>query len=311
MMYAQNLIVRTSPVRMMKKDPDISIVVSSWNSADIIEESLDSIITTADDMNFDVTIIDDASTDGGFAYMAEKFKNDPRFSFVQNKVNIGQAATVNMMLERTKAKYILTLDTDARLMPGALQALYSFMEMHPDAAVATANLRNPDGSAQFYYRRILTPSMYFFSTPIGRFIDKYFLGLRNYKWYHCADLDETRVFESVQPPIACLILRRDALGTYILDPTFPFYMCDVDLSKRMYDKGYKVYFVPEAKAIHLKTATVIKRGKAWIDNQLNRSFALYFKKHYFSLYPLMLVVMYLDRFTRALLLHTIGREPMR
>ncbi len=293
------------------KNPDISILVSSWNAAEIIGEALESIVATANDMNFDVTVIDDASTDGGIARVDEKFKNDPRFSFVQNEVNIGQAATVNMILERTKAKYIVTLDTDARLMPGSLQALYAFMETHPEAGVATANLRNPDGSWQNYYRRILTPSMYFFSTPIGRFIDKYFLGLRNYYWYHYVDLDETRVAEFVQPPIACLILRRDALGSYILDPVFPFYMCDVDLSRRMYDHGYKVYYIPDAKAVHLKTATVVKRGGVWINKQLNDAFAKYFKKHYPRLYPVMLVVMFLDRVTRTFLLHTVGREPMR
>ncbi|MSU74873.1 glycosyltransferase family 2 protein [Candidatus Kaiserbacteria bacterium] len=295
----------------MKKNPDISIIVSSWNAADIIGEALESIVATAGDLNFDVTVIDDASTDGRFSQVDAKFRNDPRFYFVQNEVNIAQAATVNMMLERTKAKYIVTLDTDARLMPGALQALYAFMETHPEAGVATANLRNPDGSAQLYYRRILTPAMYFFSTPMGRFIDKYFLGLRFMKWYHYDDLDVTRVSEFVQPPIACLILRRDAMGPYILDPLFPFFMCDVDLCKRMYDTGYKVYLVPDAKVIHLKTATVVKRGKTWIDNVLNRSYALYFKKHYPRLYPLMLVVMYADRFIRAAMLRTIGREPMR
>ena len=60
------------------------------------------------------------------------------------------------------------------------------------------------------------------------------------------------------PVLSC----AEKLGAYILDPVFPFYMCDVDLSKRMIDRGYKVYFVPEAKAVHLKTASVIggKRG---------------------------------------------------
>lgn len=294
----------------MKKNPDISIVVSNWNASDIMGEAFESIVATAGDLDFDVTVIDDASTDGGFAHVDEKFKNDPRFSFVRNEVNIGLSA-LNIMLERTKAKYIMTLDTDARLMPGALQALLAFMEMHPEAGAATANLRNPDGSTQFYYRRILTPSMYFFSTPMGRFIDKYFLGLRFMKWYHYDDLDVTRVSEFVQPPIACLILRRDAMGPYILDPKLPLFMCDVDLCKRLYDSGYKVYLVPEAKVIHLKTASAVKRGKTWLDRELNRSFAIYFKKHYPRLYPLMLVVMYADRFIRAAMLRTIGREPMR
>ena len=197
----------------MKKSPDISILISSWNSADIIGEALESIVATANDVNFDVTIIDDASSDGGYTQVDKKFKNDPRFHFVQNEVNIGQAATINMILERTKAKYIVTLDTDARLMPGALQALCAFMETHPKAAVATANLRNPDGSAQFYYRRILTPSMYFFSTPPEGF-DKYFLGLRNYKWYHCDDLDETGVADLYSHQLPVLSCAESARRIY-------------------------------------------------------------------------------------------------
>jgi GT2 family glycosyltransferase len=292
------------------KIPDISIVVSCWNSADIVEEALESIIQTAGDMDFDVTVIDDASTDGGFTLVDEKFKKDPRFSFIRNEVNIGIPA-INIMLERTRGKYIVTLDSDARLQPGALQALFSFMETHPKAGIVTANLRNADGSAQLYYRRILTPSMYFFSTPFGRVIDKYFLGLRQYKWYHYADLDLTRVSEFVQPPVACLMCRREALGSYILDPIFPLFMLDVDLCKRMYDTGYKVYFIPDAKVIHLKTASAVKRGKAWLDSELNRSFKLYFKKHYRFLYPLMLCILFLDRLTRTILLRTVGREPMR
>lgn len=294
----------------MKKNPDISIVVSNWNASDIMGEAFESIVATAGDLDFDVTVIDDASTDGGFAHVDEKFKNDPRFSFVRNEINIGLSA-LNIMLERTQSKYIVTLDTDARLQQGALQTLLAFMETHPEAGATTANLRNPDGSTQFYYRRILTPSMYFFSTPMGRFIDKYFLGLRFMKWYHYDDLDVTRVSEFVQPPIACLILRRDAMGPYILDPKLPLFMCDVDLCKRLYDSGYKVYFVPEAKVIHLKTASAVKRGKTWLDHELNRSYAIYFKKHYPRSYPFMLIILYLDRFIRAAMLRTIGREPMR
>lgn len=294
----------------MKQFPDVSLVVMSWNSGDIIVDALESIVATAGDIVFDVMVIDDASIDGGLSHVPEKFRNDPRFSFVQNTVNVGVSA-MNMVLERTRAKYIMSLDSDARLMPGALQALVAFMDTHPEAGVATANLRNPDGSAQLYYRRILTPWMYFFSTPIGRFVDKYLLGLRNYHWYHYSDLDVTRVSEFVQPPIAGLIVRREAVGAYILDPNLPLFMCDVDLCKRMYDTGYKVYLVPEAKVTHLKTASAVKRGKKWLDHELNRSYMIYFKKHYPILSPLIWIVWVLDRVLRTLLLRTVGREPLR
>ena len=296
---------------IMKRGIDISIVVSCWNSADIFGEALKSIVATAGNLNFDVTVIDDASTDGGFAHLDAKFKNDPRFSFVRNEVNVGQSA-FNIMLERTQAKYIVTLDTDARLQPNALQELFAFMEAHPEAGAATANLLYPDGSVQFYYRRILTPTLYFFTTPIGRFFDKYFLGLRYYKRYHYADLDVSRVSELEQPPIACLMLRRGAIGSYIYDPDFLLYMADVDLCKRLYDRGYKIYLVPEARVVHLRAVSSSKkRGNAWLGRELNRGILRYFKKQYPSSIPLTYAVFLLDRLLRTFLLRTVGREPMR
>ena len=294
----------------MKKTPDISVVVSSWNAADIIGEALESIVATAGDLGLDVTVIDDASTDGGYTDVDAKFKSDPRFSFVRNEINVGQSA-LNIMLERTQAKYITLLDTDARLKPGALQAMFAFMEAHPEAGAVTANLLNPDGSTQFYYRRILTPTLYFFNTPIGRFFDKYFLGLRYFKHYRYDGLDVTRDPELEQPPIACLMLRRDAVGSYIFDPMFRLFLLDVDLCKRIYDNGYKIYLVSTAKTVHLKTASASKRGKEWLEKELNRSFMLYFKKNYPASSPLMWVVYFFDRLSRLLLLHILGREPMR
>ncbi len=295
---------------MNKKNPTISIVVSSWNAADIIGEALESIVATAGDLHFDVTVIDDASTDGGCANVDAKIKNDPRFSFVRNEVNVGVAA-LNVMLLRTQAKYIVTLDTDARLKPGALQEMLAFMETHSEAGAVTANLLNPDGSIQFYYRRILTPSFYFFTTPMGRFIDKYLLSLRYYKRYRYVGLDVSDNPELEQPPIACLMLRREILGSYIFDPEFRLFMLDVDLCKRIYDKGYKIYLVSAAKAVHLKTASASKRGKEWLDRELNRSFMLYFKKQYPLSVPWVWVVFTLDHLLRMFLLRTVGREPMR
>jgi GT2 family glycosyltransferase len=294
----------------MKPIPDVSIVVSCWNSAHILEEALESIVATAGTFNVDVTVLDDASTDGGYSNIYAKYKDDPRFSFVRNEVNVGVAA-LNIMLERSQAKYIMTLDTDARLQPGALKALYEFMETHPEAGAATANLRNPDGSPQYYYRRTLTPLLYFFTTPVGRFFDKYFFALHFYKQYHYSDLDVTKISELEQPVIAGLMLRRAAFDSYILDPDFLLFGIDIDLCKRLYDKGYKIYLVPDARVIHLKTASARKRGKLWLDRELNRSFALYFKKHHPYASPFLKIAMFLDIISRMFLRSVVGREPMR
>ena len=294
---------------MSEKTPDVSILIPNYNSSDLINEALESIVSTAGEVGWDAMVLDDASTDGGLALVDEKYKRDPHFVFIQNKKNVGYHA-MNDGIDTMHGRYLMTLDTDARLLPGTLQALVSFMDAHPEAGAATGNLHYPNGNIQNYYRRLMTPKHALYNTVPGRFIDKYFLGLRDYRSYHYLDLDTTRVFEIEQPVVACLIVRREAIGSILMSPDFEHFG-DVDLCRRIYDKGYKIYLVPDAKAIHIKSASFSKKTNAWRERKYYKGLSTYFKKHYPACAPLMKVVMWVDQILRSLLEHTVGRAPMR
>ncbi len=293
----------------MKGNLDISIVVLNYNTSDLLNGALRSIVSTVGDLRVDVTVIDNASSDGGFSHVDTAYKSDARFRFVQNKENVGWA-TVNMMLETT-GRYILTLDPDATLHPGTLQALMAFMDSTPAAGAATAKLLNPDGSLQLYYRRIMTPLFFFFTTLIGRVIDKYLLELRYFNYYRYVDLDTDRAGEVEQPALPCLIWRREAVGDCIIDPELAFQFTDVDMCKRVYNSGYKIYLVPEAVATHLKSTSYARRTSSWRRGGYNRSIKIYFWKHYPFFYPLFFVLFLIDQALRALLRYTTGREPLQ
>ncbi len=294
----------------MKETPDISIVVLNWNTSYLLTRALESIISAAGDINYEVIVIDNASTDGGFKHVPENIRHNPRFTFIQNEKNLGWAA-INIMLEQSHTKYIATIDPDALLRPGALQSLYRFMEEHPEAGAATASLFNPDGSPQLYYRRIMTPSIYFFTTIIGRVIDKYLLNLRRWKQYRYEDLNINVLSEVEQPAWPCLMWRREALGTYIVDEQIPFYFLDVEMSRSLYNRGYKIYLVPDATITHLKSTSYNKKESSWRRKEYNRSLMVYFKKHYPFSAPLVWVAAWIDRALRALSRAFLGREPLR
>lgn len=294
----------------MKSGVDVSIIVSNYNSSDLINKALESLVSNAGEVPFEVILIDDASTDGGFARVDEKYKKDPRFIFVQCKTHVGYSA-LNLALEHAKGAYLMTLDTDALMWSGALQALVSFLDQNPKAGAATASLFYPNGGPQNYHRRLMTPMHSFFTTVPGRFIDKYFLGLRNYKSYHYDDLDITRVFEIEQPPTACFMFRRALLGPHIVDPRFTMVFLDVDLCRRIYDQGYKIYLVPDAKVTHIKSAAAGKKPNAARERGYYKDQLSYFKKYYPISVPCMWVALWVDRILRSLLIHTVGKAPMR
>ncbi|OGG90014.1 hypothetical protein A3G12_02215 [Candidatus Kaiserbacteria bacterium RIFCSPLOWO2_12_FULL_54_10] len=296
-------------MKTMSDVPEVSIVVSNYNSSDLINGALESVVSYGGDVVWDCMVLDDASTDGGFALVDEKYKKDPRFLFVQNEKNVGFSA-LNVALDRMRGTYLMTLDTDAKIWPGTLRALLTFMETHPEAGAATGNLHYPSGNIQNYYRRHMTPLVCFYTTVPGRFIDKYFLGLRHYNSYHLTDLDTTRVFEIEMAPVACLMLRREALGSEIMDPRFRMFI-DVDLCRRIYDRGYKIFLVPDAKATHIKTASFGKMSIKKFDRQYYDGLKIYLKKFFPASYPLMVVVLWIDQILRAFLKSTVGRAPMR
>ncbi len=293
----------------MKEIFNISIVVLNYNTSDLLEGALQSIVATVGDLSYEVVVIDNASKDGGFIQLSTAIKNNPHFSFIQRDTNIGWAA-INIMLAR-KGRYIVTIDPDAVLHSGALQALVAFMDHTHDAGAATAKLLNSDGSPQLYYRRIMTPYLAFFTTLIGRVIDKYFLDLREFKRYRYDDLDLNAVSEVEQPPWPCLIWRREALGEYIVDEEIPFYFVDVDMSKRVYNCGYKIYLVPQAIVTHLKSASFGRTSDVWRRCEYNRSIRVYLGKHYPYAFLVRDIALPFDRVIRACVRALTGREPLR
>lgn len=294
----------------MPKPISVSIIVVNYNTSDILWQTLKSIADTVGEIDVDVVVVDNKSSDGGFSKLDLQYKTDPRFTLIENKVNTGLAA-MNIMLSRTVGKYILTLDPDAILHPGALQALVTFLDTHPEAGAATARLLNVDATAQPYYRRTLTPVAYFFMTPIGRFLDKYFLKLSNFNQYHCVDVDPTKISEVQQPSVTCLMIRRSAIQFFIIDPDTPFYFTDVGLCKRIYNSGYKIYLVPSAKATHLKSTSFKKTNTKWRNTEYYRSLGVYFRKYYRPIFPIIWLLMAVDRTIRGIMINTVGREPFR
>lgn len=294
----------------MKPVPAVSIVVLNYNTSELLNGALESLVATVDDLHIEVMVIDNASTDGGFSLVDTTFKHNPLFSFVQNEKNVGLVA-INSMLAKTSGRYLLTLDADARLRPHALRSLVTFLDTTPQAGAATANLLNADGSMQRYFRRLMTPMLAFYTTVIGRMIDKYVFGLYFYKKYHYQEASLSDITEIEQPAVTCLMLRRDTFGSYIIDPETPFYFTDVGLCKRIYNNGYKIYLLPAATATHLKSTSFGKMRNTWRTREYYRSLMVYFKKYYPRSVPLMWIVLWLDRLMRSILMHTIGREPIR
>jgi hypothetical protein len=220
---------------------DLSVIITSWNTGDLLLNSLNSIIYNPDFVSLEVIVVDNASNDGSVRMVYERFS---QVHLIENTENVGFARANNQAIQQALGKYVLLLNSDTIVKPNALQKLVNFMDNHPEAGAAGARLLNPDGTLQ--------PNCYIEPTLLRELLRMFHLSaLLPRSCYHMEDWDLKKPREVNIVQGACLVLRREALDQVgLLDENFFFYSEDIDLCYRLRKARWNIYWVPNAEIIH-------------------------------------------------------------
>ncbi|MCX5847494.1 MAG: glycosyltransferase family 2 protein [Deltaproteobacteria bacterium] len=124
---------------------DLSIIIVSYNTSDLIGTCLASVIASDDVIKKEIFIVDNASTDGSAAFIRNNF---PSVLLIENTENRGFAAANNQILTQCNGRYIFFLNPDTSVMPGTFKEAVSFMDACPYIGLAGTKIINPDGSHQ-------------------------------------------------------------------------------------------------------------------------------------------------------------------
>jgi N-acetylglucosaminyl-diphospho-decaprenol L-rhamnosyltransferase len=267
-------------------DPKLTIVIVSWNTRDLLARCLASVLEDARELprvKVEVCVVDNASTDGSPEAVRERF---PSVRLIENRENVGFARANNQAIQATTGAYVLLLNPDTELVPGALEALVRFVDGHPRAGAAGARLVHPDGTLQ--------PSCCP-SPTLSRELWRLFHldALWPYACYRMAAWDRERPREVDVVQGACLMLRREAVYQVgLLDEDYFIYSEEVDLCRRLRQHGWNVHWVPQAIVVHHGGQST-RQVPATMFLRLYQSKILYFRKHQgrlaASLYKLILL----------------------
>jgi GT2 family glycosyltransferase len=155
--------------------------------------------------------------------------------------NFGFTGAANRGIAAASSEYILLLNNDVELLPGFVSALLAKMQADPLCAIAGGKLLSAADHA-----------------VLDGAGDAWLLGGGAYRLGH-GDRDDGQ-FDKLEPLSCCgaaLLLRRSALEQIGgLDDDFFAYLDDVDLALRARLAGFHVLYVPEAKAVHVGSATL-------------------------------------------------------
>jgi GT2 family glycosyltransferase len=233
--------------------PEVSIIVIAHDVRDEVLECLASVERHATPVRVETILVDNDSSDGTAEAVAARF---PSTQVVRLSRNEGVVAR-NQGLRRATAPLLMFLDSDARLTPGALAELVSFLRAHPDVGLVGPKLVYPDGRLQLSARRF--PPL---TLPLRRRppLNRLFADSRGVRRHLMADDPPTAAREVEYVLGACQFFTREAQeAAGEIDSHIWFGPDDADWCLRIRKAGLRVAYHPGATVVHDYRRTSARR----------------------------------------------------
>jgi len=245
--------------------------IVSFNTRELLRQCLASLAAQAP---AGLLVFDNQSTDGTLEMLRSDY---PQVTVLSPDHNLGYGAAANRLVAACSQDYMLLLNSDTRLRPGALGALQAYLDQHPRTAVAGPRLVNADGTLQVSCFPFPSPLFALLrATSLGHLAGR-LPGLRQHylpAWAH----DQARPVPWVVG--AALAIRRaafSAVGGF--DESFFMYSEEVDLCYRLRASGWRTDFAPVTDVTHLGGASASQQ-RAAMEEQKYASTAHFYREHY-------------------------------
>lgn len=224
--------------------PELSIVIVNWNTEDLLNTCLNSIITSAGNIAYEIIVIDNGSHDGSIAMVR---KNFPQVILVSNIDNVGFVKANNQGFRIATAPYVLMLNSDTEIIDSALEKTLSYFKTDPMVGAVGCKLLYPDGRFQ--------NSCFRYPSILGYLINSIGLSrlIRRWDWDRYGNTDANwKTAKEVQCVMGSFIMLEKEFLFEIgcLDESFFMYAEETDLCYRIKLYGKKVIYFPQATIIH-------------------------------------------------------------
>ena len=227
---------------------DLTIVIVNWNTMQLLQNCLTSIIQNAGSARVQVIVVDNGSHDDSVDMVARHF---PDVQLVVNEHNLGFAVANNRGLTQAQGRYFLLLNSDTIVLPGALDEMIRYMDVHPRVGALGPRLLNEDRSLQLSTRdfpRLDHDAVILLEVKHWPVLGD--LARRYATRAFGAEYLETHQVDWVQG--SCLMLRRETIEQVgVLDENYFFDYEESDLCYRLRQHGWLTMFLASTEIIHL------------------------------------------------------------
>ncbi|GGK57306.1 glycosyltransferase family 2 protein [Rufibacter glacialis] len=254
---------------------DLSVIIVNYNVSYFLEQCLLSVRKAVRGLQVEVFVVDNNSVDGSVEMVRRRF---PEVKLLANQENLGFSKANNQAIRQAQGKYILLLNPDTVVEEDTFCKCFRFMEEHPNAGALGVKMM--DGAGKFLpesKRGLPTPWVAFSKVfglaalfPTSAFFNRYHLGHLPQDQVHPVDILAG----------AFMFMRDEVLEKVgLLDEDFFMYGEDIDLSYRIKQGGFEVYYFPETRIIHYKGESTRKTSVNYVF-MFYRAMRIFAEKHF-------------------------------
>ena len=244
---------------------EVSVVIVNYNTAKLTFDCIESIISKTKELDYEIIVVDNDSTDGSCDMLDEDF---PAIKYIRNSKNVGFGKANNKGAEMARGDYILILNPDTMLTETTLSEMFKFSERQDN--FGAAGVQFMDGSGEY-----LPESKRNF--PDLKVAGAKLLGYS--KYYYANHIKQNDIAEVDILTGAFMFVKKevyDKIGGF--DEDFFMYGEDIDLSYRVTKAGFKNFYVGKSKVLHFKGESTIK-DKSYLENFYG-ALSIFHKKHF-------------------------------
>ncbi len=272
----------------MKKNIDISFITINYNSSHYTIELIKSIqkFTTVE---YEIIIVDNASQEEDFKNLEAFVVGFGNIKLIQNRINTGFASGNMLGVNSASGEYYFFINNDTKLLHDCGMIMKSSLDIHPNIALATAKVNDEKGKFSSSYKLFPSLSKELFGNSFARKLSK-----NNFP-SNKIQLDIPTLVEVVSG--SCMFFRASAfceIGGF--DTAFFLYCEEEDISKRVWNIGKEVVFLPEVEIYHASGGSTQKSFE--IEREYYISYKHLIFKHFNSLSAFVLLFLQLFKLLR-------------
>lgn len=264
---------------------EVSIVIVNYNTLQMTEECIQSVVDKTQDLNYEIIVVDNCSIDGSKEYF-EKVSN---IKYIYSTKNLGFGQASNLGVANSSGKNILLLNSDTILINNAIKILSDYLNENIDVGIVGGNLYKQDLRPTLSFEKFFPGIMYTMNLFTKNLINKILHG-KNLTFNHSENAMEVAYVSGADLMIsACHYNEIKGFSK-----EFFMYYEETDLCYRIFKRHLKIVCVPEAKIIHLEGGSQKRSNDRVLKKKqmMQHSRELFIKRNHSHLYYMIDKVLY-------------------